>query len=129
MADTASRGVICRSGDLVEDGKGVCFTVEIGGQLHPAFAIRYRNRIYAYLNRCAHRGVTLDWDNGRFFDITGSYLVCSTHGALYEPDIGRCAGGPCRGLGLTKLDVTENDGQVRLDRHDNILLVEPSVTG
>jgi len=129
VADTARRGVICRSGDLVEDGKGVRFTVAIGGQLHPAFVIRYRDRIYAYHNRCAHRGVTLDWDNGRFFDITGGYLVCSTHGALYEPDTGRCAGGPCRGLGLTKLAVTESEGQVRLDRHDNILLAEPSVTG
>ncbi len=129
MAYTASGHVICRSSDLVEGGRGACFAVEIEGERIPAFAVRYQGKVHAYRNRCAHRGVTLDWDDRRFFDITGHYLVCSTHGALYEPDTGRCTGGPCRGLGLAALAVTEHDGQVRLDPCDGILLVEPSVTG
>lgn len=129
MARTPTGDVVCRSRDLVEGGKGARFAVEIGGQRFPAFAVRYRGRVHAYRNRCAHRGVTLDWDDGRFFDVTGLYLVCSTHGALYEPDTGRCAGGPCRGLGLTALAVTESDGQIRLTVRDDILLVEPAVIG
>ena len=32
-------------------------------------------------------------------------LVCATHGAIYEPDTGRCIGGPCVGDRLERLDV------------------------
>ena len=41
----------------------------------------------------------------------GSWLLCSTHGAVYRPDTGACAGGPCRG-GLVKIALTERDGVV-----------------
>jgi hypothetical protein len=36
------------------------------------------------------------WPN-EFFNEEGRFLVCGTHGSLYQPDIGRCAGGPCGG--------------------------------
>jgi len=39
----------------------------------------------------------LDWQPGEFFDIAGVYLVCSTHGAIFEPNSGLCVAGPCRG--------------------------------
>ena len=54
----------------------------------------------------------LDWQEGRFFDASGLYLMCATHGAVYAPDSGECVGGPCRGASLAKLRVEERDGQV-----------------
>ncbi|PIX75037.1 MAG: (2Fe-2S)-binding protein, partial [Rhodocyclales bacterium CG_4_10_14_3_um_filter_68_10] len=86
--------LICASSDLVEGGPGVRFQVQEGEGLAAAFAIRWRGRVRAWLNRCAHIGVELDWMPGRFHDDSGLYLICSTHGALYQPDSGRCAGGP-----------------------------------
>ena len=106
--------VICPSGDLVDSGDAVRFEVLVEGRPEPAFAVRYRGRVYAYLNRCAHIAMEFDWKEGRFFDTEGEYLICSTHGALYAPESGACRGGPCRGAGLVGLDVFEADGKVYL---------------
>ena len=58
----------------------------------PAFAIRYRDRVYAYLNACAHVPVELDLVEGDLFDLSGQYLVCAMHGAYYHPESGVCLG-------------------------------------
>jgi nitrite reductase/ring-hydroxylating ferredoxin subunit len=89
----------------------------------PAFVIRYCGRAYAYLNRCAHQRVELDWNLGEFFDLDHRYLMCATHGALYEPDSGACAGGRCLGAGgLTPLPVSERGGCIVLDGPDELHL-------
>lgn len=113
-----SERVICSSTDLVDGGDGVRFAIERGGEVIPAFAVRFRNRVQAYLNRCAHRGVQLDWDPGRFVDAEGRYLVCAMHGAVYEAESGACAGGPCAGRGLVKLEVIEKNNAVYLAARD-----------
>lgn len=110
----AGEQLICASADLVEGGRGVRFEVWHEGETVPAFAVRYRGRVRAYLNRCAHRGVQLDWDPGRFFDREQRYLICATHGALYAPESGACMGGPCGGAGLVKLAVIEKNNGVYL---------------
>ncbi|MGQ0577582.1 MAG: Rieske (2Fe-2S) protein [Betaproteobacteria bacterium] len=110
----AAKRLICAAGDLPERGKGVRFTVDSAGGPATAFAVRYRGQVYGYVNRCAHVGVELDWQPGEFFDVSGLYLVCSTHGAAYLPDTGYCAGGPCKGQKLNKLPIVEQDGQVYL---------------
>jgi len=92
----------------------VRFEVVQGGARHPAFAIRFDGRVHAYRNRCAHVAVELDWQPGRFFDADGIVLICSTHGALYDPATGACRGGPCRGAGLEPVPVEEIDGLVVL---------------
>lgn len=106
--------LICAAADLQERGRGIRFTVERNGEQQPAFAVRYRGVVRAFLNRCAHVPVELDWMEGEFFDLSGLYLVCSTHGAAYRPESGRCVNGPCSGRGLTALAVEELDGKVYL---------------
>lgn len=108
--------LICASEDLPESGKGVRFTVMRYGREAPAFVIRYRGKVYGYLNQCGHVPAQLDWQAGEFFDISKIYLICSIHGALYAPDSGRCLGGRCQGVGLKALTVSEIDGQIFLDQ-------------
>jgi len=84
------------------------------GERAAAFVIRYRGRAHAYLNRCGHVPVELDWQPGEFFDVARIYLVCATHGALYDPASGKCLGGRCNGRGLVALPVEERDGQLFL---------------
>ncbi len=110
MAD--AERLICRSDALGEAGRGVRFEVEYFGQPAPAFAVRHRGRVHAYLNRCAHVAMELDWQEGVFFDAGGRDLICSTHGATYDTQTGRCLGGPCNRTPLVKLRVEERDGQV-----------------
>lgn len=109
-----AKRLICPSQDLPERGTGVRFSVEsVKGPL-PAFVVRYRGKVQGYLNRCAHVRVELDAQPGEFFDFSGLYLVCGTHGAAYLPETGYCVGGPCKGQRLTKLVVEERDGGVYL---------------
>jgi nitrite reductase/ring-hydroxylating ferredoxin subunit len=103
---------ICTSDKLIEGGKGFRFPVTAGGEDATGFVVRYDGAVHAYLNRCAHVPIELDWNEGEFFDSSGLYLMCSTHGAIYLPDSGRCAGGPCRGGRLRPITVLEKDDQV-----------------
>jgi nitrite reductase/ring-hydroxylating ferredoxin subunit len=102
---------LCNSPDLVDAGPAVPFDVVYGGQTCRAFAIRYHGQVHAYLNRCTHVAMELDWQPNQVFDDSGRWLLCGTHGAAYEPDSGKCAGGPCRG-GLVKIELSERDGVV-----------------
>lgn len=113
LPDDAGEAVpLCNSHDLAEGGRAVGFDVVYGGQTCRAFAIRFEGRVHAYLNRCTHVAMEMDYQENRFFDDTGQWLLCATHGAAYRPDSGECAGGPCRG-GLVKIALSERDGVVR----------------
>jgi len=104
--------LICASAALQDAGRGVRFEVEYFGDTAPAFAVRYGGRVYAYLNRCAHVAMELDWREAEFFDLERRDLLCSTHGAVYAADSGRCLGGPCAGAPLVRLRIEERAGQV-----------------
>lgn len=103
---------ICEAAALEERGKGVRFPVTAGGENTTGFVVRYNGVTHAYLNRCAHVPIELDWSEGEFFESSGLYLMCSTHGAIYGPATGRCEGGPCRGGRLRTIMVIERDNQV-----------------
>jgi nitrite reductase/ring-hydroxylating ferredoxin subunit len=102
---------LCNSRDLADGGRAVSFDVNYGGQTCRAFAVRFQGQPHAYLNRCSHVAMELDWQPDRFFDDTGRWLMCATHGAVYEPSTGQCRGGPCRG-GLFKIELLELDGVI-----------------
>lgn len=109
-----SRKLICTSTELEERGAGVRFEIDEDGAETPAFAVRYGGKARAYINRCSHVSLELDFMPGRFFDASGEYLICATHAALYDPGSGQCAGGPCNGIGLEPLRVREHDGRIEL---------------
>lgn len=104
--------LICASDALAERGPGVRFEVEYFGDTAPAFVVRANGRVHGYLNRCSHVPMELDWQEGMFFDSDGRDLICSTHGALYDPQSGRCLGGPCNRTPLVRLLMEERDGSV-----------------
>jgi nitrite reductase/ring-hydroxylating ferredoxin subunit len=102
---------LCNSDALINSGEAVPFDVVYCGQTCLAFAVRYQGQVYAYLNRCSHVPMEMDYQPNRFFDLTGHWLICATHGATYSPRTGACRGGPCRG-GLVKIETSECDGVV-----------------
>ena len=102
---------LCNSSDLAEGSLAVAFDINYAGQSCRAFAVRFKGRPHAYLNRCTHVAMELDWQPNRIFDDTGQWLLCASHGAAYLPDTGQCAGGRCHG-GLVKIELSEESGVV-----------------
>jgi nitrite reductase/ring-hydroxylating ferredoxin subunit len=102
---------LCQSSELLDSGLAVPFDVVYAGQTCRAFAVRFEGQVQAYLNRCSHVAMEMDYQPDRFFDTEGRWLLCATHGATYAPDTGACVGGPCRG-GLIKIDLSEHQGVV-----------------
>jgi nitrite reductase/ring-hydroxylating ferredoxin subunit len=96
----------------VPPGAAAKFPVNWRGARVEGFVVNFDGRYHAYVNRCAHAGTPLDWWPNEFFTDDGRLLICATHGALFEPDSGRCAGGPCGGSALRPLVVRVEDGQV-----------------
>jgi nitrite reductase/ring-hydroxylating ferredoxin subunit len=103
---------LCASADLDEAGRAVVFDVLEYGAPARAFALRFGGRVVAYMNRCQHVPVEMDWQPGEFLDDSKRWILCSIHGAAYEPADGRCVGGPCGRGRLKALQVEERDGQV-----------------
>ncbi len=58
------------------------------------FVINYEGQLYAYVNRCRHVPMGMDWVDNQFFAEHGRYLMCQTHNAYYEPNTGECIAGP-----------------------------------
>ena len=103
---------LCASTDLAEKGNAFVFDVRHFREPARAFALRFEGRVVAYLNRCLHVPTEMDWQHGKFLDSGKEFIMCSIHGAVYEPLSGRCAGGPCGRGRLTVIDAFEREGQV-----------------
>jgi nitrite reductase/ring-hydroxylating ferredoxin subunit len=96
---TNGRKFVARLGELAP-GTTKKFIFKPGGQAVEAFVVNFEGTHYAYLNRCRHIALTLDWVDNRFFTEDGRYIICANHGATYEPKTGECVWGPCLGAYL-----------------------------
>lgn len=103
------------SADLLEKGPAILFRVIKEDQIYPGFAIRINSQAKAYLNVCAHVGLRLNRDRNTLFNREGNYLYCYSHGATFDPESGLCIQGPCKGLSLIPLQISEVDGNLILD--------------
>ena len=114
MPESAPDGALplCAGADLAESGTAHVFDVLLWRRPARAFALRFEGRVVGYLNRCAHVPTEMDWRPGEFLDDERRFIVCSMHGAVYEPTTGRCIAGPCAGQRLMAVQVVERDGQV-----------------
>lgn len=115
MAD--AKHLICESAALPEGGKAVRFDLPDADGSSSCFTVRFDGKVFAYVNRCPHRGTELDWDLGEVFDETGLYLICATHGAMFDPQTGLCISGPCQGARLQALPIEERDGAITIMHH------------
>jgi nitrite reductase/ring-hydroxylating ferredoxin subunit len=81
----------------IPPGRSAKFHILWRGRLVEGFVVNVGGRYHAYVNYCIHAGTPLDWWPNEFFNDDRRFLTCGTHGSLYEPDTGKCAGGPCAG--------------------------------
>ena len=107
-AERPVRLPLCPADALAERGRGWVWDVLHFGRPARAFALRIDGQVVAYLNRCVHVPTELDWQPGEFLDSERRLILCSLHGAAYDPAHGQCVGGPCGRGRLTAIQVDED---------------------
>ena len=81
----------------------------------PMFAVKKDGAVFIYRNSCPHLGIELEWNEHDFLDPGGTLIQCSTHGALFIIEDGRCVAGPCQGQYLQKVEfVSDNEGNISI---------------
>jgi len=111
-APSGPEQALCASDELAERGQAVVFDVMLWRAPARAFALRFDGAVVAYINRCAHVPTEMDWQPGQFLDMDKRWILCSIHGAAYEPADGRCVGGPCGRGRLMRIETAERSGTV-----------------
>tara|TARA_B110000037_G_scaffold206981_1_gene253500 strand:- start:1886 stop:2224 length:339 start_codon:yes stop_codon:yes gene_type:complete len=104
--------ILIKKDSFTKSASTVKFTFLEAGINQSGFLVFFKGNYYAYRNKCQHLSVELDWDNNEFFDEVEKYIVCSTHGALYDPSSGRCIMGPCEGKNLEILKIKVLDDKI-----------------
>lgn len=107
-------------GDLAP-GSARVFTYDEGDWEQSALVVNHEGRLYVYVNRCPHVPYTLDFGDGEVMSFDRTALMCSNHGAHFDPATGRCFAGPPIGKALSPLPF-ERDGD------DVIVDVRPNAT-
>lgn len=100
--------------DAIPDGGSIGLDAEPRSGAFRILVIRRGARVWAYRNRCPHRGLPLDFEPGRFLTSDGTFIMCTNHVALFRIEDGICTDGPCKGAGLPPVPVQVNGDQVRI---------------
>lgn len=105
---------LCRLQEI-PDGEARGFDLGPGLEPREVFVVRDGRRLHGYVNACPHLGTPLEFQPDRFLTADGSFILCSTHGALFRIEDGYCIAGPCAGRSLTGVGlVVDPSGAVLL---------------
>lgn len=112
-ASGALRYRVCRAAAL-GPGESFKFMLPILGADEECFVVNFHGQYHAYVNRCRHVPMAMDWIDNQFFAEHGRYLMCQTHNAYYEPSTGECIAGPASACGkaLYRVTVEIEDGTI-----------------
>ena len=110
---TASVYRVAHSQDI-KPGESMKFMLPIRGADEECFLINFEGDFHAYVNRCRHVPMAMDWVDNQFFAEEGRYLMCQTHNAYYEPATGECIAGPGSACGklLYRVPLKVKDGVI-----------------
>ena len=103
---------LCNINEL-DDLSSKGFEIGSGRKARNIFIVKKDGEVYGYINKCPHAGINLEWQDDDFLDNDKTLIQCSVHGALFHIDTGACAGGPCNGNGLEKIELSvEQNGDI-----------------
>ena len=111
MAAERAAVVVARVGEL-RPGETKKFVLLCRGRECEAFVVNHDGALHAYVNRCCHVPMTMDWIDNQFMTDDGAFVQCATHGALYRPDTGECVSGPPLGKFLERVPLTIRGDEV-----------------
>ena len=111
LEDKGTDTILCALTDIEDPGgKGIRV-----GRRERMFVIRQGDAVFGYMNLCPHQGTVLDWKPNTFLTTELDYVMCATHGALFEIEDGKCVYGPCLGRSLAPIRIRVEGGNVLLD--------------
>ncbi len=88
------------------------FLLQRDGREIEGFVLNVGGAFHAYVNRCRHVPMGLDWVENQFFTEDGQFIQCATHGAYYVPDTGECIAGPPCGKSLVRVPLRVEGDQI-----------------
>ncbi len=109
---------LCRI-DEIDDPGARGFEVSGSNEHLDIIVVRQGDSVHGYINSCPHQGTPLETFPDRFLSRDGRELICSTHGARFQPADGLCTGGPCKGKRLAPIQLGLEDGCIRLHLQRN----------
>jgi nitrite reductase/ring-hydroxylating ferredoxin subunit len=99
----------------IQEGSATRLTLRRAGRDTALLVVRRGDALFAYEDVCPHQFLPLTYRGGRVLSADGTRFRCSSHGAEFAVEDGRCLAGPCNGAGLTRVALTvEPDGNVRI---------------
>ncbi|MBF0325169.1 MAG: Rieske 2Fe-2S domain-containing protein [Alphaproteobacteria bacterium] len=104
--------ILCALADLPKKGAKGPFRLTINGQVEAVFVVRQGPSVTAFVDRCPHVGAPLEMEPDHFLDLSKTEILCSLHGARFDPATGLCRLGPCKGRSLVAVPVSIEDGMV-----------------
>jgi nitrite reductase/ring-hydroxylating ferredoxin subunit len=111
-AHSSDSVVVAQVGELAP-GRTKKFFLIIEGREEECFVVNHQGGLYAYVNRCCHVPMTMDWVDNQFMTEDKQFIQCATHGACYLPDTGECVAGPPFGAFLIQVPIVIEAGAVR----------------
>ena len=84
--------------DAVPDGGARVIEREPG-----IIVVRREQQVWAYINRCPHFSIPLDFEPGTICTYDAEVMMCAHHSALFRFSDGVCIDGPCRDSRLSSV--------------------------
>jgi len=106
--------ILCKTSDIDDPGSK-SFELKIKRKTQAIFVVHKDTEFFAYINKCPHTGAPLEWQEDQFLDLDKALIMCSSHGALFQIDSGKCIAGPCAGDALEPLSVSIVEDVIQLD--------------
>jgi nitrite reductase/ring-hydroxylating ferredoxin subunit len=95
------------------------FSIGEGDWPFRGFVVRRGDEVFAYQNYCVHAGHPLNWSPDSFLTKDRAAIICSSHGATFQIDTGKCFAGPCVGKTLRQVAVSLEAGDVYVTGPDS----------
>ncbi|QCP52028.1 Rieske 2Fe-2S domain-containing protein [Trinickia violacea] len=99
---------LCHIDDVPDGGARVVAAAHADESI---VVVRRGTQVWAYVNRCPHFSVPLDFEPGEISCYRAQVLMCAHHSALFRFDDGHCIEGPCAGAGLDTVGVEVDAGR------------------
>lgn len=106
-------GVALGAVSEIPDPGARSYVLQIGEAFFHGFVVHKDGQIAGYVDRCPHAGHPLAIELDRYLSRDGELILCSWHGAVFQPLSGLCVGGPCAGARLTPWPVRIDGGIIR----------------